>query len=353
MSALPTIAIIGAGPGGLYLASLLARRGYPLLLFDPQSSWDMRTGTYIQKKHLEDRTWFTEDRIFHPVGGMKMSSEKGLIAEFPLSQPVHVTDRESLIETMKNRFIDEKLCWIPVKIRKIEKEGLQWILKTKDVRYQAQFLIGADGGGTLVRESLHAEILTQAKKMTLEAGAFIHWSIEDFAHRHYLTKEGRLFSLVPVLNGTLARLVVTSTFLQGRDVLQELDVLLETMMQTKMPPKSQVSVARIYPYDGFSRSQVMGENWMLMGEAAGFIDPLTYEGTRYSILNAEILADSFQEDRWDSDLYLKRLKKEIIRPLQKRLREKKWYRRFRQYCLLRKKTKTPQQTDQLKGLLFS
>ena len=47
----------------------------------------------------------------------------------------------------------------------------------------------------------------------------------------------------------------------------------------------------------WDKRRASGENWALLGDAAGFADPVTGEGIYYALRSAEIFAAAFLEDR--------------------------------------------------------
>ena len=54
MAALKSVAIIGAGVSGLYLAVCLSKKGYEVRLFEPKTSWEKPCGSGIPIERLRE-----------------------------------------------------------------------------------------------------------------------------------------------------------------------------------------------------------------------------------------------------------------------------------------------------------
>jgi flavin-dependent dehydrogenase len=61
--------------------------------------------------------------------------------------------------------------------------------------------------------------------------------------------------------------------------------------------------------------RVCGEGWSLVGDAAGFADPVTGEGIYYALRSAQLLAESFLEGRLED--YERRCRADFIRELRR------------------------------------
>jgi flavin-dependent dehydrogenase len=97
---------------------------------------------------------------------------------------------------------------------------------------------------------------------------------------------------------------------EGETAWARRDTALERQVEDKLRAIAGRYAARIpgLSPETFDRRRAAGEGWALLGDAAGFADPVTGEGIYYALRSAELFAEAFladdaasYEDRWRAD----------------------------------------------------
>jgi flavin-dependent dehydrogenase len=169
-----------------------------------------------------------------------------------------------------------------------------WQLTTRSGQVKASYLVLAAGGRSRFRAQFAQAF--KADDLMATAGYYIRGS----SHR-------MLIKFVPGLTGYIWSFPRCDHFsvgicgkLDGRST-PELRQLLENFLKEE---KFDMEDSRFYSHvlpalsDRSLRClQVQGDGWSMVGDAAGFVDPITGEGLYYAFRSSEILAETLVEDR--------------------------------------------------------
>src|SRR3954470_24180812 len=90
------IAIIGAGPAGLWCSILLARRGHSVTLIDSQAPWEKPCGGGITAKALANTDIFTVDLPRKYIERMTIFFGDENSVSIQPEQPIAVVSRREL-----------------------------------------------------------------------------------------------------------------------------------------------------------------------------------------------------------------------------------------------------------------
>ncbi len=291
------IGIVGAGISGTYLASLLGRQGFEVMLFDPRTPWEKPCGGGITYRTFSA---FSALDGFRPhclsVQKMRMISADGESSSFSCPDPILIASRRSLGE-----YLLEDLHGVQMVRQRVDRfapDGAGWRLHAGDREYQVDFLVGADGVNGLVRRGLVGRF--EKKDTTLAVG---YWMEGDPEERE------AAIGFVSGISGYIwlfprkGHLSVGVGARVGEATGKELYTLLDDFIERhfpdliKLPRTRYAALIPSLTRESFTDNRICGESWGLIGDAAGLVDPLTGEGIYYAFRSAELLFGALDQGR--------------------------------------------------------
>jgi|ERR1051326_482774 flavin-dependent dehydrogenase len=349
------VLIAGAGPAGSFAAECLARGGVTTGLFDGRPPGEPKAcGGGVTSKAL--KAWpHLLDAVGRTIDELEMYSPSGKHLHLKLEEPFAVYSRIAFDTFLRER---ARLAGAQVLGEKISASGFKrihdgWLVRTQSgEEFSAAWLIGADGANSAIAKKLAGPLppaemevafgyrapLPEADAATVVAflpnwvgyawafprldhvsfgiattqDAFDHKSLDmllwDFMVSYYTARgiermggksesishtrpADRRGSNVPqVWNGQRNA--------RGNQIRDELK---------KCAERYAARIPGLAPRTWDVR-RACGEGWALLGDAAGFADPVTGEGIYYALRSAELFAECYlagsplaYEERWRKD----------------------------------------------------
>ncbi len=319
------VLIVGAGPAGSFAAELLAQSGKRVALFDGRPEGEPKAcGGGVTAKAL--KAW---PQLLNAVGRtveeLDLYSPSGKRLHLQLDEPFAIYSRTAFDTYLRERARAAGANVIAAKIsgRGIQQGSHGWTLK--DGNGQAWFgktLVGADGAGSPIARMLAGPLPPSEMEVA-------------FGYRTPLPEKGDAPTVVAFLPGwvgyawafpRLDHISFGIATTQDAFVHKPLDDLLWDFMvgyyRQREDPKAKLWVARKVDQDRDQRirskltstaeryaaripglndktwdtRKVAGDDWALIGDAAGFADPVTGEGIYYALRSAELFAESYLKD---------------------------------------------------------
>ncbi len=304
------IAIVGAGPAGAHLAALLNKNGCEVLLFDAREQpWEKPCGGGVTTKALREfdflRSHNAERQL---VSTVRVIGASGREVSVQPKADFAIYSRAELDRLMRKRAIDAGARFLCARVARIAQSASKWELMTQDgALHTCDFLVGADGATSKLRPKLGVEFqprdffyglgwhiktdnaadwdATRVDIKYLRSGTGYLWAFPRTDHISYGIAAKYQERTPAQLKAELLDLIQ----LQLPAVAHEIKTAahhstLHTSFYGAMIPSLEV--------ESWDRLQVSGANWALIGDAAGFVDPLTGEGIYYAIKSAELLAEA-------------------------------------------------------------
>lgn len=321
--------IIGAGPAGSFAAESLARSGAKVALFDGRSPKEPKAcGGGVTSKALKawpqllDAAARTIKRV-----GLYGSSGKHVAVE--LTEPIAIYSRCAF---------DSYLCgrargagarvYASGRISNFEQDrsGGGWTISAKSgERWRGKVLIGADGANSAIGRRLAGGLPSSEMEVAfgyraplpegdevstviafLPGLAGYAWAFPRLDHVSF----GIATAQSTFKHGALDLLLwdfMAGYYLTARGQTDNIwatgnrptgDVLRSAVTE-KLRPAVDPYAARIPGLSPktFASRRAVGDGWALLGDAAGFADPVTGEGIYYALRSAELLANSFLKDQ--------------------------------------------------------
>lgn len=303
--------MVGAGPAGAHLASRLAGRGRKVILFDPKGAWEKPCGGGVPTRAIREFSFLLESTQYPRklVRAVTIISPVGRRVSLTLREPFAIFSRQVLNGLVLDRATEAGAEFVRARVCEFSYEDGAWSITTADNRkWRAQFLVGADGAASFLRRRLVG--IFPVRDLAIAFGYNVSGvnrksqsgrSAEDEVIVQFpkgFTGYLWAFPRPGVMNfGVASKL--------GERTSEELRALLADFVRDYyggvMPDSDTTSFfgAKIPTLDlsSWKNLQTTGKRWALVGDAAGFADPITGEGIYYAFKSADLLADTLTASR--------------------------------------------------------
>lgn len=322
------VAIVGAGPAGAWAARALASAGARVVIFDASHPREKPCGGGITGRALE---------LIQPVLGHGLCASvvaesarfeadgSGLTPTVPLScdrltsqNALVIVGRAAFDRWLLDRAIASGARHIPERVTDVTMDGGSACLATSGGRYLAAHVIGADGAMSVVRRRL-GQPFSRAQ-LSIAAGYFVHGaSSRAITIRCVSEPAGYIWSF-PRTDHLAVGICAQADTLPNSQPLRA--ITREWIERASLPDHARL-VPYTWPIPSLSASDlranlVAGPHWMLVGDAAGLVDPLTREGIYFALRSAEMASQSILEGPNGAHLvYETSLEKEIYPELRR------------------------------------
>lgn len=335
------VAIIGSGPAGASAAFNLAKQGVSTVLIEKESLPRYKTCgggfVYRGRKRLPFDISSVVEREFHQISLYFENEEMMLTTQrdVPVISMVMRDDFDHfIIEKAKEKGVKvldgHKLTGITF--------GTPLILHTDRGDVQAKMVIAADGalsptakmaGWKETRKLIPAleyevevhpaDFERLSKEVRFDVDTIPHGYAWSFPKKNHLS--------LGVASARKVRIDLKAHYKKYLEKLGLHEVISEKAHGFQIPVAPRT--------DGFYRNKVF-----LIGDAAGFADPITAEGISNALLSGEMVVDAITAAKLDpelaGELYEERLKQDLLPEIQTSLSVSKWFysqRRLRNFLM--------------------
>lgn len=293
------VAVVGAGPAGARVAELLSMHGARVLLLDPKAPWEKPCGGGLTESAFHD---VPELRELEPgtrsVRDIRVEVDAAHGFTISLATPIRVVSRLALARWQLDRARAAGATHLPERVRSIRRTALSWRLETDARTIHADLLVGADGAASLVRRvaapKFDVELAPTRVAYVPDAGP----TPESIVLRFFPLVAGYVWDFprpdhrsvgVGIQAGEWRRPRMDAAVDEFRRAAEECGCREDDIERAG----AVIGTAQLGHGD-FSR--IRGEDFALLGDAAGLADPLSGEGIRNALRSAELLATAWTDD---------------------------------------------------------
>ena len=304
------VAIVGAGPAGSMLAHNLAQAGARVRLYDAHGGpWEKPCGGGLTAKALRQFGFLTGQADRFPrqdIQEIEIISAGGRSVTFPLGDaPFQIFSRRNLNGLLLARATEAGADFIPLRVTNLRREVHTWQVEAGRDRWKADFVVGADGCTSFVRRVLGRRLPDADQAMCCGyyvPAAGVPRAVVAFP-RHFT---GYVWAF-PRPDHISYGIINQCGEYPLPKLWEELDAFVRWHRQGELPRERVRYAARVpmLRRASWKTNRVVGDGWALVGDAAGFVDPITGEGIFYALHSAELLGQSLiageamsYEQRW-------------------------------------------------------
>jgi geranylgeranyl reductase family protein len=292
------IAIVGAGPAGAWTAWQLARQGARVTIFDASHPREKPCGGGVTGRALALIAGAVPPGELPavPIGRARFETMSGLRAEVGLRDAGSSADSDLVVvdRASFDRRLLEAACGAgakheAVRVRdvRVERDGVALDLGTHAVR--APLVVGADGANSLVRRRMARAF--DRRQLSIATGFFVRGASAREIDVAFLSDPpGYLWSFPRrdhLAIGCGAQADVTTS--------ERLRAIVRHWIDARGLSRG----ASLEPYSwpipsldaaGLSAERAAGARWLLVGDAAGLVDPITREGIYFALQSGTLAA---------------------------------------------------------------
>ncbi len=308
---MPDITIIGGGPAGALCASMLApAKG--VLLLDEKLAWEKPCGGGITHKALVQYPFLRDAAVDrHFVQDCEIVAPSGRRVHFHLDQPIAIFSRRVLNSLLLDRARQAGAEVAQSRVTTIDGEPGRWRLQTTTGEVEANYIVIAAGARNPFRAQFSQPF--SADDLMVTAGYFVPGSSPTMQIQFLPGLHGYVW-LFPRSDHYSAGICGS---MNGQSTAELRRVLEDCLRAGGLDYSTGKFYAHVLPalrQRTLRHARAVGDGWAMIGDAAGFTDPITGEGLYYALRSGELLAEAILAG--NPALYLSKLKKDFLPELE-------------------------------------
>jgi geranylgeranyl reductase family protein len=327
--------IVGAGPAGSFAAELLAKGGKRVALFDGRPPGEPKAcGGGVTAKAL--KAWpHLLGAVGRTVDELEMYSPSGKRLHMYLEEPFAIYSRIAFDSYLRDR---AAAAGAQVISEKVSTQGTArtdagWRLRcASGTEWQGKFLVAADGANSPIAKKLAGPLSAADMEVAFgyraplpndgDAPTVIAFLPEWVGYAWAFPRPDHISFGIATTQETFEHKALDELlwqFMVGyysqredrkAQIWASLKTETATAITTKLKTTAERYAARIpgLADETWEGRRASGSDWALLGDAAGFADPVTGEGIYYALRSAELFAETFlagatdeYERRWRED----------------------------------------------------
>jgi geranylgeranyl reductase family protein len=319
--------VVGAGPAGALAARDLARTGARVALVDGSHPREKPCGGGVTGRALQlvgaalpGTPGQAIDAVTFEAGG------RSARVPLPDREALRVFSRAAFDTALLRQAIDAGATHITTRVSSMSRAGGAWQVAAGDASITAPWLLGADGPAGIVRKQVFRPF--ERRQLSIAAGSYVD-GIDTGEIVIALTARpsGYLWSFPRA-----GHLAVGACAQADDTTAAEMHAVTDRWLDGYAPAAGRARRRYAWPIPSLEARDVdaeqpAGDGWMLLGDAAGLVDPITREGIFFALRSgmlaaaaltsgsaARTYADAVRDELHDELRRAARLKAGFFRP---------------------------------------
>jgi geranylgeranyl reductase family protein len=292
--------VVGAGPAGTTVAREVARGGHKVLLIDKEKfPRNKICGGLVPVKALNELDFEIPSCYIHnKIKQISVYNHKLKCSTYGSGQLLGITiSRMDLDHHLLNRAIAEGIWFYEnTKFLHLEQnqDGIQVFTSTGI--YYCKQLVGSDGVFSRVKNYVRDQTKADRYKMGFSLSTYVQTKNRNLPHDFKLFHIPIAYSMgwaIPYKDGI--HIGVGGPSWKRNQLIAFFEPYIRDLQKFyEFDAKALKIQGAFLPAGGFKR-KIMHNNIVLIGDAAGFVDPLTGEGIYYAIRSGKIAAEQIMK----------------------------------------------------------
>jgi geranylgeranyl reductase family protein len=311
------VAVAGGGPAGARAAQLLAARGVPVALIDGSHPREKPCGGGVTGRALK----LVGASVERLADGMPIESASFRHRERTVTMPLADHGEGLRLAVVPRRMFDQHLIELAqqagatllrTRVTGLTRTGGSWRVTTRDGELEVAWVIGADGPGSLVRRRVAAPF--ERPDLSVAAGYYVHGVTSrqiDIAFEE--DPPGYLWSF-PRPDHLAVGVCAQADVATPAELLGQAGRWIDRHVTGGRRERYSWPIPSLRA-ETLERETPSGDGWLLAGDAAGLVDPITREGIFFALLSGEHAAASILGGADPVRAYAERLRDTIYAEL--------------------------------------
>jgi geranylgeranyl reductase family protein len=297
------VAIVGAGPAGTWAARALAKHGARVRLFDPSHPREKPCGGGVTGRALALVSAAVDIEALAAIA-VTDARFAGGVTDDPvrIELPAHGASPRSALVVVSRAVFDRALLdaavragatHVPTRVRDVRVDASGAHLQIGDDWTRADVVIGADGANSLVRRRLSRAF--NRTDLSIAAGYFVHGARSTTIDIAFTADPAGYFWSFPrhdhLAVGACAQADATTADAMrqlAHGWLRRSGLDAQARLERYAWPIPSL-LASTWADDA---APLAGPRWLLVGDAAGLVDPITREGIYFALQSGAQAADA-------------------------------------------------------------
>ena len=283
------VVIVGAGPAGSVAARALALAGARVAVVDASHPREKACGGGVTGRALE---LVGVEAVGRPIRAVRFEAG-GRSADVPLPEGdrLRVYDRQSFDAALLAQAIEAGATHIDARVTSCSRRNGHWTIAAGSATYEAPWLLGADGAGGIVRKQVFRKF--ERSQISIAAGSYVDGVEEPGIVIGFVDEPcGYLWSFP-----RRGHLAVGTCAQADEATTAEMHAITDRWLDGYPPARGRARRRYAWPIPSLraadvDQEQPAGDGWMLLGDAAGLVDPITREGIYFALRSALLAADA-------------------------------------------------------------
>jgi geranylgeranyl reductase family protein len=311
------VAVIGAGPSGAWAAGQLSQGGARVVLVDGSHPREKPCGGGVTGRALAligSSVASLAGAVAIEAASFQHNDRRATLTLADANDRLRlaVVPRREFDGHLLQRAVDSGADLRRTRAVDVIRAGTSWRIVTREGEVPARWIIGADGPGSLVRRRVSAPFARE--DLSIASGYYVHGiSSRQIDIAFESDPPGYLWSF-PRPDHLAVGVCAQADESSSAELFSVAERWLDRHVSGGRRERYSWPIPSLR-VETLQRERPAGEGWVLTGDAAGLVDPITREGIFFALTSGALAASSLLAGRDPAADYARRLRAEVYEEL--------------------------------------